>query len=371
LEIDDLTVPQSLIDLQQQLTAAPAAAEGETPVAENPPAPSEDALQVDRPRVDPELWVRVVWTLEDHLPMFAEPMVAADAQPPSQSGVALPNLDDNIGRLAIGLNELSWVVSEQSGSSVVFIFHDLMADAGDLWTQVAHASTLPVFALHVDPKALVEAQSCFCMAEDAAPLAMQYLDAVRACLPAGGGDCICVGLSAKTAWLAQEVATQLALRSSEHTRHAVRSAIAVRMRCPSDTTAISTGQPLASAAYQVLYAAAVASANDEPPTWSMVVGCFAACTCLVEQLEILADGRPPSTPRSIWDAEIERDVREAIALFALAAERLPWPIASAHLVMLDNDNVTMTAAATPRLRRASSFARLMHAGRQLFRVATP
>ena len=365
---EDIILPELLVTLQQQLTAAPAAAEGEAPVVEQlPPQPEAIAVRVERPRVEAEHWVRVVWSLEEHLPMFAEPLVAASAQP-GPTGVALPDLDDNLGRLAVGLNELAWVVCEESSSDLttVFIFHDLMADAGDLWTQVAFAATLPVFALHVSPTALADAVPSFGAADDATPLALQYLDAIRACMPPGGANCILAGLSTKTAALAQEVATQLALRRGDHLQKAVRSTVAVLIHHPSLEAHEMVGQRRAeSAAYQALYAAAAASAPDEPPTWGAFISCLDRCPSLPEQLELLADGRPPSTSRAVWDSEIESDVRRGLGLFDLARNRLPWPVMSAHLAVLADDGVQVPQIPR-RLHRSSSFARLMRAGRMLF-----
>ena len=364
----EIVVPELLVTLQQQLTAAPAAAEGEAPVAEQPPQQTDPVVvSVERPRVEAEHWVRVVWSLEEHLPMFAEPLVAASAQP-GPTGVLLPALDDNLGRLAVGLNDLAWVVSEESASdlTVVFIFHDLMADAGDLWTQVAFASTLPVFGLHVSPTALADAVPAFGAPDDATPLALQYLDAIRACMPLGGANCICAGLSVKTAALAQEVATHLALRRGEHLLRGVRNAVAVLIHHPDvephQLVGLRTSE---SAAYQALYAAAAASSPEEPPTWGAFMACLEQCPFLADQLELLAAGRPPGTSRAVWDSEIESDVRRGLGLFELARNRLPWPSVSAHLAVLADDGVQLPQGPR-RLHRSSSFARLMRAGRMLF-----
>jgi hypothetical protein len=81
------------------------------------------------------------------------------------------------------------------------------------------------------------------------------------------------------------------------------------------------------------------------------------------QLDELAQGRPQGMPRSVWDAQMERDVRQSLAMFTLAKERLPWPILSAHVALLMDEG----EAAPPhvRLRRTGSFARVLRAGRVL------
>ena len=348
------------------LHSAPAAAPEANLPLPSPPPPA--AFVLPRPPRRGETWSRAVWARDDNLPVWLEESSllpdALDAD--ADHGVLLPDLDITAGRITLGLNDLSWTASD--APTIVFILHDFLDGNGERWSPLVFATQLPVFGLHTPPGLLMQFNTAASLGHAAPPhanaarFAMQYYEAVRACLPPDGANCVIVGYE-HTVALATELAMQLRLRSSDGGHHA-RHVVSLLVQPPEHDLEAKVCAPLSSPAYQALYARMACASASSPPPWSTFAQLLASAGAFDEQLEVLAAHRPPGVPRATWDAEVDHDVRDTVTLFQLAEARLPWSVTPGHVVLMHairahevNDR--------PRLQRTSSLARILRAGRDM------
>ena len=368
------------------LHAAPAEAVETVEAAEAAPAPAP----VPAPYVLPcrparaASWLRAAWAGEEHLPVWAEDAsVLPDAAPAGNPLAALPDLDLTAGRVALGLNDLSWTSRE--APTVVFFVHDFLDGAGERWSPLVFGTQLPVFGLHAPPGL----QAQFAAALEAGPdapanasaerIATQFMEAVRSCLPADGANCV-VACFAETAALATELSLQLRMRSGEG-RNA-RHAVAVVMLPPGEEERDDV--PLSSPAYQAVHARVARASATMVPPWDAFGRALAAAGVFDQQLELVAAHRPPGVARAAWDAEMDHDVRDTLTLFQLAESRMPCRIVSSHcLLLVQQQQVTEEDAAADYiilppaaagggapLPRKGSFARVLRLGRDSVAAAS-
>jgi hypothetical protein len=358
------------------LQAAPAAA---AEVAPLPPPPAPFALP-PRPR-SCESWVRVVWAPADNLPVWAEEPAlipdadAADDDLGGQQGVLLPDLDASAGRLALGLNDLAWTASE--APTVVFILNDFLDGVGERWGPLVFATQLPVFGLHTPPGLLAQVAAAMAMGPEAPPnasmerLALQYYEAVRACLPAEGANCVFAGYP-ETAALVTELGLQTRMRGGDH--HSVRQVVSVTLDGAPRAAEDPDAELLLSPAYQALYARVACASTTAPPSWLQFAYTLAAAGTFEQQLELVAVHRPPGVARASWDAEVDQDLRDTVTLFQLAEARMPCPITSSHAALLQDTEAAFGAPGVlqpgvlQQLQRKGSFARVLRVGRDAARL---
>jgi hypothetical protein len=362
-----LPEPQAAGGADAAVTELQEAQEAVTAAAEALPPPPAPFVLPPRP-AGAAGWVRCIWAREDNLPVWAEEVSLIpeeeedDGGYGAQQGVMLPDLDLTAGRLALGLNDLAWTASE--APTVVFILHDYLGGAGERWSPLVFATQLPVFGLHAPPGLLSLFDDALALGPDAPAgasaerIALQYLEAVRACLPAHGANCIIAGYDA-TATLATELALQLRLRSGDarNARHVVSVLLLAPGNEPPAEAAV-----LCSPAYQALYARVACASTAAAPSWPAFASTLALAGAFERQLDIVAAQRPPGVARASWDAEVDQDVRDTVSLFQMAEARLPCAIASGHVAHIHHDD-SEAFAAPAQLPRKGSFARVLRIGR--------
>jgi hypothetical protein len=383
----EMSTSSGLDDEQEQVPTEPQpAADGADGLPHTPPLHSAPAAAAEavlpqqpvafvlprRPKCA-ESWACSVWACDDNLPIWLEepglaPDVVDDADAGAQ-GVVLPDLDLTAGRLALGLNDLAWTAPD--APTVVFILHDFLDGNGERWSSLVFSTQLPVFGLHTPPGLLSQFTDALVLGP-AAPvsasaerIAMQYFEAVRACLPAEGANCIIAGFE-QTAAMATELALQLRMRCND--ARGAHHVISVLLRASGDD-AREEDAPLSSPAYQALYARVVATSATSAPPWRAFGAALARAGSFDRQLDMLAALRPPGVARASWDAEVDHDVRDSVTLFQLAEARLPCPIVSGHVTLVQGITgvVQGDLDASPRLQRKGSFARVLRVGRDLAR----
>jgi hypothetical protein len=375
--LDDEQLPEP-----QSADGAGGLLHGEPPLHSAPAAAAEAMLPQHpasfvlprRPRCA-ESWACSVWAHDDNLPIWLEepglvPEAAdGDADAGAQQGVLLPDLDLTAGRLALGLNDLAWTADD--APTVVFILHDYLDGGGERWSSLVFATQLPVFGLHTPPGLLTQFANALALgpaalaSASAERIAMQYFEAVRACLPAEGANCIIAGFE-QTAALATELALQLRMRGGD--ARGAHHVISVLLRAPGDD-AREDDVALVSPAYQALYARVVAASTTSAQPWRAFGAALAHAGSFDRQLDMLAALRPPGVARASWDAEVDHEVRDSVTLFQLAEARLPCPIVSGHVALVQGITgvVQGDPGTSPRLQRKGSFARVLRVGRDLAR----